>query len=64
MSILSLLVFLIIIGLVYWAIQQIAGAFGIPAPIVTIINVILVVVVVLWLLQFVGGPALMPLHLR
>lgn len=32
----SLLIFLIIVGLVWWAVRALAGAFGIPAPIVTV----------------------------
>lgn len=55
MSIIGLLVALILIGLVFWAVRAIVGAFGIPAPIATVIYVVLVIVVVLWLLQSVGG---------
>lgn len=62
MSLVGLLVALIIIGLVFWAVRAIAGAFAIPAPIVTVIYVVLVFVVVLWLLQsfgaLSGGPTL------
>lgn len=54
MSLMSLLVFLIIIGLIFWAVRTLSGAFGIPAPIVTVIQVILVVIVVLYLLQLLG----------
>ena len=55
MSILGLLVALILIGLLFWAVRAIAGAFAIPQQIVTVIYVILVIVVVLWLLQSLGG---------
>ncbi len=55
MSILSLLVFLILIGLAFWVISTLAGAFGIPGPIVTVLYVILVVFVVIYLLQLLGG---------
>ncbi len=62
MSLIGLLVGLIIIGLVFWAVRSIAGAFAIPQPIVTVIMVILVIIVVLWLLQsfgaISGGPVL------
>jgi uncharacterized membrane protein len=55
-------VFLIIIGLVFWAVKMLSGAFGIPQPIVTVIYVILVVFIVLYLLQalglYSGGPSL------
>lgn len=59
MDLIGLLVVLILVGLVYWAIHRIAGAFGIPAPIVTVIDVLLVVIVVLYLIRtFLGGGAL------
>ena len=54
MSIIALLVFLIIIGLAFWAVNALAGAMGIPAPIVVVIQVLLVVVAVLYLLQGFG----------
>jgi hypothetical protein len=54
MSLIGLLVFLIIIGLVFWATHALAGAFGIPAPIVTVIQVVLVIIAVLYLLQVLG----------
>jgi hypothetical protein len=53
MDILSLVVFLIIIGLCFWAVNTLSGAFGIPSPVVTVIQVILVIIIVLYLLQFV-----------
>ena len=55
MSIIGLLVALIIIGLVFWAVRAIAGAFAIPSPIVTVVYVVLVIIVVLWLLQSLGA---------
>jgi uncharacterized membrane protein YwzB len=62
MDLISLLVFLVIIGLVFWAVQALSGAFGIPAPIVTLITVVLVIIAVLYLLQAFGltsgGPSL------
>ena len=62
MDLISLLVFLIIIGVIFWAVRQLAGAFGIPAPIVTVIYVVLVLICVLYLLQvlglYSGGPTL------
>lgn len=61
MSLIGLLVALIILCLVFWCIGQLTSAFSVPAPIVTVIYVILVVFVVLWLLQFLGSPVL---HLR
>lgn len=62
MTIVGLLVALILIGLLFWAVRAIAGAFSIPPPIVTVIYVILVIIVVLWVLQsfgvLSGGPVL------
>ncbi len=62
MDLISLLVFLIIIGLIFWAVRAIVAAFEIPAPIATVIYVVLVIVAVLYLLQALGlssgGPTL------
>lgn len=55
MSILSLLIALILIGLCFWAVRALGGAFGIPAPIIVVIQVVLVILVVLWLLGQLGG---------
>ncbi len=62
MTLISLLGFLIILGLVFWAVRAICGAFAIPQPIQTVIMVVLVIIAVLWLLQGFGltsgGPRL------
>jgi hypothetical protein len=62
MNLVSLLVALILIGLAFWAVRAIGGAFNIPAPVITVITVILVILVVLWLLGALGlstgGPRL------
>ena len=62
MDLISLVVFLVLVGLVFWVVRSLSGAFGIPAPIVTVIHVVLVIVVVLYLLQVLGlwsgGPTL------
>ena len=62
MSLISLLVALVVIGLIFWATKALSAAFGIPAPIVTLIQVILVIIVVLYILQafglWAGGPTL------
>ena len=55
MDLIGLLVMLIVVGLIFWAVRALSGAFGIPQPIQTVIYVILVVFVVLWLLQGLGG---------
>jgi uncharacterized membrane protein YwzB len=60
MGLMELVVALIIIGVAFWAMQQLSGAFGIPAPIVTVIQVIMVIFVIVYLLQGLGvsGPVL------
>lgn len=55
MSIVGLLVFLILIGLAFWVIRTLIPALGIPAPIGTVLYVILVVIVVVYLLQVLTG---------
>jgi len=61
-DLIGLLVFLIVVGLIFWSINALSGAFGIPAPIVTVLHVVLVIVVVMGLLQLLGlwsgGPSL------
>lgn len=51
----SLVIVLIVIGLAFWILHTLAGTFGIPAPIVTVIDVILVVIVVVYLLSLLSG---------
>lgn len=52
---LALIVILIVAGLIFWAVNKLSAAFGIPAPIVTVIHVALVVIVVLLLLGMLFG---------
>ena len=49
-----LLVLLILLGLVYWAAHRIAAAFGLPSPIVVLVDVLLVCLAVLGLLRWMG----------
>ena len=62
MDLIGLLVAVVILGLIYWAVHRLAAAFGLPAPVVVIIDVVLVVIFVLYLLQvlgvYSGGPNL------
>jgi hypothetical protein len=62
MDIVSLIVLLVIIGLLFWAVATLGATFGIPAPIITVIQVLLVIVVVLGILRafglWSGGPIL------
>jgi uncharacterized membrane protein YwzB len=54
MTLIGILVFLIIIGVAFWAIGELSGALNIPAPIVTVLRVLLVVLVVAYMLQGLG----------
>jgi hypothetical protein len=56
MTILSLLVALILMGVAFWAIKTLASTFGIPAQVVVVIQVLLVVLCVLWILGALGMP--------
>jgi uncharacterized membrane protein YwzB len=55
MTIIALVVFLILVGLAFWAVRALAGAFGIPAPIVTVIQVLIVLFAVIYLLNALGA---------
>jgi hypothetical protein len=55
MDLIGLLVAVVILGLIYWAVHRLAGAFGLPAPVVVIIDVVLVIIFVLYLLQMLTG---------
>lgn len=54
MDLISLVVVIVVLGLIYWAAHTLAAAFGLPGIIVTLIDVVLVIVFVLYLLQFFG----------
>jgi hypothetical protein len=54
MSLISLLVFLIVFGLLFWVVRTLGASFGLPAQILQVIYVLLVVVAVLALLQAFG----------
>ncbi len=51
---LTLLVLLVVLGVVYWAVHRLAAAFGIPAPIVTVVDVVLVIIGVFYVLSIFG----------
>jgi hypothetical protein len=55
MSLVAILVTLLLIALVWWAVNAILGAFGVGEPIATVVRVVFVIVVVLWLLSAVLG---------
>jgi len=50
----ELLVVILFLSLIYWAVHQLAGAFGLPAPVVVVVDVILVIAFVLYILKFFG----------
>lgn len=57
----SLLVILVIGGLCYWALTQIASAFGLPPQVVVLLQVALVIILVILLLaQFSGVRIALP----
>ena len=62
MTLLGILIFLIVAGVVVWACQRILAAFGIGDPIATVVYVVLVVLLLVAFLGQIGwGPAA---HLR
>lgn len=54
MSLIGLLVALIVICLLFWAVNAVLRAFGVGDPIATLVKVVFVVIVVLWLLGALG----------
>lgn len=64
MDILSLIIFLCVIGVLFWAVRALSAAFGIPQPIQTVILVLLVVFVLIYILQSIGGGGVPVLNLR
>lgn len=57
MSLIGILIALIIIGVIFWAVRALIGAFGIPDPIATVVYVLLVLITLLWILNQIGyGP--------
>ncbi len=55
-TLISVLIYLIIAGLIWWAVTTILGVLPIPEPIKTVVNVILIVILCLILIY-----ALLPL---
>ena len=51
---LSLLVSLVVLCLLFWAVNAVLKAFGVGDPIATLVRVVFVIVVVLWLLGVLG----------
>ena len=54
-ALVGILVVLLLAGVMRWAAQRLVAAFGLPAPIGVVIDVVLVVVLVLWAVRYVGA---------
>jgi len=52
---LVLLLSFVLLLVIVWAIRTLMAAFGIGEPITTVVYVLLVVIVIVWLLQALGG---------
>jgi hypothetical protein len=63
MPILQILLTLVVICLVFWAVRALLAAFGIGDPIATVIYVVLVIFVVVWIINLLGGGVLLG-HMR
>ena len=61
MSLIGFVIGLLIIGLLWWAVNRLLAVFGIGDPIRTVVLVVFVVLVVLWLIGAVAG---VPAHVR
>jgi len=51
---LSILVFLIVAGVIWWCANQLIAAFGIPAPIGTVVLVVLILLLLFAFLDMTG----------
>lgn len=54
MSLIGLLVVVLIACVVLWATRALLSAFAVPAPISTVVYVVVVLIVLLWVLSLVG----------
>ena len=64
MSLLGLLIVLLVVCVVIWAARALLAAFGIGDPIRTVVYVVIVLLVVIWVVQSVGGLNMGSLRLR
>jgi uncharacterized membrane protein YwzB len=64
MNLVALLVGVLILCVVFWAIQRILSAFGVGDPIATVVQVLFVLIVIVWLLQQFNVFGGIPVHLR
>lgn len=51
---LEVLVMLVLVGVAYWAMHYAAASFGLPAQVITVVDIVLVVVTVIWLIRLLG----------
>lgn len=54
MDLISLLVVVILTSLIYWAVHRVASTFGLSPQIVTLLDILLVVLFVVYLLSWLG----------
>lgn len=54
-TLLSLLVGLLILGLIWWVIRYIVGAFGLPHVIAQVAGVVIAIIAVAWLISILVG---------
>lgn len=55
MSLIGILIVLLIFCIIIWAARSLMGAFGIGDPIATVVYVILVILMLVFILQNLGG---------
>ena len=54
MDLVSIVIAVLILCLIYWAIHRLAAAFGLSPQIVTVLDVLLVIIAILWLIRVMG----------
>ena len=54
MDLISLLIYILVFGLIFWLITLLISRLPIPEPFGTIIYVVLVLIFIIWLLDFAG----------
>jgi hypothetical protein len=52
--IIAILVFVLVAGVLWWAVNALVGAFGIPNPLATIIQVVVILILLLAFLDMTG----------
>lgn len=58
---LYLVIFLVVAGLIFWSVNKLTVAFGIPEPVKTVIIVALVIIMVIGIIYFLVGGVGAPL---